>query len=87
MHFLDKPADSIDLLRDFDQLVAYRLPKDNNDSSYLVVFMHQHEYKPIFAAWFEKMGSGGSGFGTFLKVIVSNIDVLAGPLVISSAIT
>ncbi|XP_074347809.1 HVA22-like protein a isoform X2 [Apium graveolens] len=27
------------------------------------------------------MGSGGSGFGTFLKVIVSNIDVLAGPLV------
>lgn len=47
MHFLDKPADSIDLLRDSDQLVAYRLPKDNSDSSYLVVFMHQHEYMPM----------------------------------------
>lgn len=47
MHFLDKPADSIDLLRDSDQLVAYRLPKDNSDSSHLVVFMHQHEYMPM----------------------------------------
>ncbi|KAL8132143.1 hypothetical protein AgCh_007873 [Apium graveolens] len=58
MHFLDKPADSVDLLRDSDQLVAYRLPKDNNDSSYLVVFMHQHEYKPmsIYASKWNKFG-------------------------------
>lgn len=47
MHFLDKPSDSIDLLRDSDQLVAYRLPKDSGDSSYLVVFMHQYEHTPM----------------------------------------
>ncbi|WOG98248.1 hypothetical protein DCAR_0417589 [Daucus carota subsp. sativus] len=48
MHFLDKPSDSIDLLRDSDQLVAYRLPKDSGDSSYLVVFMHQYEHTPMY---------------------------------------
>ncbi|KAK1404646.1 Ubiquitin carboxyl-terminal hydrolase [Heracleum sosnowskyi] len=53
MHFLDKPSDSIDLLRDSDQLVAYRLPKENSDSSYLVVFMHQYEYLPmsLYGKW------------------------------------
>ncbi|KAI3823380.1 hypothetical protein L1987_04815 [Smallanthus sonchifolius] len=39
LHFLDKPADSLELVRDHDRLVAYRLPKDQ-DSLPLVVFTH-----------------------------------------------
>ncbi|KAF5819518.1 putative ubiquitinyl hydrolase 1 [Helianthus annuus] len=41
LHFLDKPADSLELVRDHDTLVAYRLPKDQ-DSLPLVVFTHCH---------------------------------------------
>ncbi|KAI3688025.1 hypothetical protein L1987_81731 [Smallanthus sonchifolius] len=41
LHFLDKPSDSLELVRDHDQLVAYRLPKDQ-DSLPLVVFTHCH---------------------------------------------
>ncbi|KAK9072723.1 hypothetical protein SSX86_009158 [Deinandra increscens subsp. villosa] len=41
LHFLDKPADSLELVRDHDWLVAYRLPKDQ-DSLPLVVFTHCH---------------------------------------------
>ncbi|KAL6559087.1 hypothetical protein OROHE_006456 [Orobanche hederae] len=37
---LDDPSDSIELIRDNDELVAYRLPKCM-DGSRLVVFMHQ----------------------------------------------
>ncbi|KAL6521225.1 hypothetical protein OROGR_017794 [Orobanche gracilis] len=37
---LDDPTDSIELIRDNDELVAYRLPKCM-DGSRLVVFMHQ----------------------------------------------
>lgn len=37
---LDEASGSIDLLRDNDRLVAYRLPKDN-ETSPLVVFMHE----------------------------------------------
>lgn len=40
LHTLDKASDLIDLIRDDDRLVAYRLPKDN-ETSRLVVFMHE----------------------------------------------
>lgn len=40
IRFLDEPLDSLSLIRDGDQLVAYRLPKDL-DSSPLVVFTHE----------------------------------------------
>lgn len=42
LRFLDKPSDSIELIRDNDQLVAYRFPKAIDESP-LVVFMHQCE--------------------------------------------
>ncbi|KAI3822679.1 hypothetical protein L1987_10274 [Smallanthus sonchifolius] len=41
LHFLDKPSDSLELVRDHDQLVACRLPK-GQDSLPLVVFTHCH---------------------------------------------
>ncbi|PWA63477.1 ubiquitin specific protease domain protein [Artemisia annua] len=41
LHFLDKPADSLELVRDNDRLVAYRVLKEE-DSLPLVVFTHQH---------------------------------------------
>uniref|UniRef100_A0A5B7BYP1 Ubiquitin carboxyl-terminal hydrolase n=1 Tax=Davidia involucrata TaxID=16924 RepID=A0A5B7BYP1_DAVIN len=47
LHFLNRPydsIDSIDLIRDGDRLVAYRLPKDS-ETSPLVVFMHQQGEK------------------------------------------
>lgn len=44
IRFLDDPTDSIELVRDDDTLVAYRLPKDD-DGSRLVVFEHQREEK------------------------------------------
>ncbi|KAH9659451.1 ubiquitin carboxyl-terminal hydrolase 8 [Citrus sinensis] len=40
IRYLEEPADSISLIRDDDQLVAYRLRKEN-DKDPLVVFMHQ----------------------------------------------
>ncbi|KAL8147498.1 ubiquitin carboxyl-terminal hydrolase 8-like [Apium graveolens] len=52
--YIDNPDDSLLTLRDSDRLVAYRLPKDNSDSSYLVVFMHQHQdmlMSTYFAHW------------------------------------
>ncbi|XP_051131118.1 ubiquitin carboxyl-terminal hydrolase 8-like [Andrographis paniculata] len=42
LRVLDDLDDSIELIRDYDQLVVYRLPKDMDDSP-LVVFMHQQE--------------------------------------------
>lgn len=44
IRFLDDPTDSIELVRDVDTLVAYRLPKDD-DGSRLVVFQHQCKEK------------------------------------------
>uniref|UniRef100_A0A251SRF5 Ubiquitin carboxyl-terminal hydrolase n=3 Tax=Helianthus annuus TaxID=4232 RepID=A0A251SRF5_HELAN len=41
LHFLDRPYDSLELIRDYDKLAAYRLPKDQ-DSLPLVVFSHSH---------------------------------------------
>ncbi|PNS98266.2 hypothetical protein POPTR_016G067400v4 [Populus trichocarpa] len=40
-----KPSDSVALIRDEDKLVAYRLPKDNQNSL-LVVFMHERVERP-----------------------------------------
>ncbi|KAL6988146.1 ubiquitinyl hydrolase 1 [Sarracenia purpurea var. burkii] len=40
LRLLDNPSDSIELIRDDDRLVAYRLPKDS-ESSPLVVFVHE----------------------------------------------
>ncbi|KAI3443358.1 hypothetical protein Pfo_000023 [Paulownia fortunei] len=57
LRILDDPDDSIELIRDYDQLVAYRLPKDM-DGSPLVVFMHQQEEKSYIHAFssFKKFG-------------------------------
>lgn len=44
LRILDDPDDSVELIRDYDQLVAYRLPKDM-DGYPLVVFMHQQVEK------------------------------------------
>ncbi|KAK1397246.1 Ubiquitin carboxyl-terminal hydrolase [Heracleum sosnowskyi] len=52
--YIDNPADPLLKLRDSDRLVAHRLPKDSSDSSYLVVFMHQHQDLPMstyYAHW------------------------------------
>lgn len=40
IRFISEPTDSLSLIRDDDQLVAYRLPKDFEDAP-LVLFMHQ----------------------------------------------
>lgn len=40
LRYLDDPSDSIDLIRDDDQIVAYRLPK-SSETSVLVEFMHE----------------------------------------------
>ncbi|KAL5808588.1 hypothetical protein ACOSQ3_029279 [Xanthoceras sorbifolium] len=45
--FLEEPSDSLELIRDDDKLVAYRLPKDS-ETSPLVVFMHQKKEKVRF---------------------------------------
>ncbi|CAK9160860.1 unnamed protein product [Ilex paraguariensis] len=44
LHSLDKPSDSVELIRDNDRLVAYRFRKDS-DASPMVVFIHQREEK------------------------------------------
>ncbi|VFQ79687.1 unnamed protein product [Cuscuta campestris] len=55
LRFLDAPNDSLDLVRDDDTLVAYRLPKD--DESRLVVFKHQREEKSIMHGFPKKFGT------------------------------
>ncbi|CAA0836022.1 ubiquitin-specific protease 8 [Striga hermonthica] len=40
IRFLEEPTDSLSLIRDNDQLIAYRLPKDDKEAP-LFVFMHQ----------------------------------------------
>ncbi|KAK4492297.1 hypothetical protein RD792_003100, partial [Penstemon davidsonii] len=42
IRFLEEPTDSLSLIRDDDQLVAYRLPKDVKGAP-VVVFMHQRK--------------------------------------------
>ncbi|KAL0459983.1 UNVERIFIED_CONTAM: Ubiquitin carboxyl-terminal hydrolase 8 [Sesamum latifolium] len=42
IRFLEEPTDSLSLIRDNDQLIAYRLPKDVEEAP-LFVFMHQIE--------------------------------------------
>ncbi|KAF3442768.1 hypothetical protein FNV43_RR16685 [Rhamnella rubrinervis] len=42
--FLEDPSSSLDLIRDDDRLVAYRLPKETGTSP-LAVFMHQRKEK------------------------------------------
>ncbi|KAL0436235.1 UNVERIFIED_CONTAM: Ubiquitin carboxyl-terminal hydrolase 8 [Sesamum radiatum] len=42
IRFLEEPTDSLSLIRDNDQLIAYRLPKDAEEAP-LFVFMHQIE--------------------------------------------
>ncbi|KAJ6870744.1 hypothetical protein NC652_036409 [Populus alba x Populus x berolinensis] len=44
---MTEPSDSIAWIRDEDKLVAYRLPKDNQNSL-LVVFMHERVESPLF---------------------------------------
>lgn len=44
IRFLEDPSDSLELIRDDDRLVAYRLPKVS-EASPLVVFMHQQKDK------------------------------------------
>ncbi|KAG8376849.1 hypothetical protein BUALT_Bualt09G0106600 [Buddleja alternifolia] len=57
LRILDDPADSIELIRDYDKLVAYRLPKDT-DGSPLVVFIHEQQEKSLFhsSLFFKKFG-------------------------------
>ncbi|KAL0389929.1 UNVERIFIED_CONTAM: Ubiquitin carboxyl-terminal hydrolase 8 [Sesamum calycinum] len=47
IRFLEEPTDSLSLIRDNDQLIAYRLPKDVEEAP-LFVFMHQQiEEQPL----------------------------------------
>ncbi|KAL0346940.1 UNVERIFIED_CONTAM: Ubiquitin carboxyl-terminal hydrolase 8 [Sesamum calycinum] len=57
LRILDDPDDSIELIRDYDQLVAYILPKGMDGSS-LVVFTHQQEEKSYLHSFptFKKFG-------------------------------
>ncbi|KAL9274710.1 Ubiquitin carboxyl-terminal hydrolase 8-like protein [Drosera capensis] len=42
IRFLEDPTDSLTLIRDGDRLVAYRLPRET-ENSFLVVFVHQQK--------------------------------------------
>ncbi|KAA8516826.1 hypothetical protein F0562_017356 [Nyssa sinensis] len=66
LHFLDGPYDSVDLIRDGDRLVAYRLPKDSQTSP-LVVFMHQQVDKHSIH------GTSMKTFGIPLVARISNL--------------
>ncbi|KAL2536018.1 ubiquitin-specific protease 8 [Forsythia ovata] len=55
IRFLEEPTDSLSLIRDNDQLVAYRLPKHIEEAP-LVVFMHQqieeqYSYGKLTPSW------------------------------------
>ncbi|GJN35548.1 hypothetical protein PR202_gb24336 [Eleusine coracana subsp. coracana] len=71
IRYLDEPSEVISLIRDGDRLVAYRLPKDSEDSP-IVVFRHQ------------RMESSLSSFGrkswkTFGTPLVSSLpDTVTG---------
>ncbi|CAA2980736.1 ubiquitin carboxyl-terminal hydrolase 8-like [Olea europaea subsp. europaea] len=81
IRILDDPHDSVDLIRDNDRLVAYRLAKDT-DGTPLVEFMHQPKEKLYIHAFpsFEKFGipllarmtdfsKGSEIYKQFLKLI------------------
>ncbi|XP_058196197.1 ubiquitin carboxyl-terminal hydrolase 8 isoform X1 [Rhododendron vialii] len=59
IRYLGEPGDSLSLIRDDDQLVAYRLPKDA-DNMPTVVFMHQHVEEPFICG---KLTSNWKAFG------------------------
>ncbi|KZV30566.1 Ubiquitin carboxyl-terminal hydrolase [Dorcoceras hygrometricum] len=64
IRFLEDPTDSLSLIRDGDQLIAYRLPKDAKEAP-LIVFMHQKiEEKFIFG----KLSTSWRAFGFPLVV-------------------
>ncbi|XP_047960146.1 ubiquitin carboxyl-terminal hydrolase 8-like isoform X1 [Salvia hispanica] len=78
---LDNPIGSIELIRDYDKLVAYRLPKDM-DGCPLVEFTHQVEEKSYLHSFpsFRKFGiplvarisdfsKGSEIYKAFLKII------------------
>lgn len=78
---LDNPSGSIELIRDYDKLVAYRLPKDM-DGCPLVEFTHQQEDKSYLHSFpsFKKFGTplvarisdfskGSEIYKEFLKLI------------------
>ncbi|CAI9781376.1 unnamed protein product [Fraxinus pennsylvanica] len=55
IRFLEEPTDSLSLIRDNDQLFAYRLPKHIEEAP-LVVFMHQqmeeqYTYRKLIPIW------------------------------------
>ncbi|KAL9238667.1 hypothetical protein vseg_013060 [Gypsophila vaccaria] len=55
IRFLEDPSDSLSLIRDEDRLVAYRLPKDTENTN-TVVFMHQemeehHVHGKLTSGW------------------------------------
>ncbi|KAL2250875.1 UNVERIFIED_CONTAM: Ubiquitin carboxyl-terminal hydrolase 8, partial [Sesamum indicum] len=71
LRILDDPDDSIELIRDYDQLVAYRLPKAMDGSS-LVVFTHQQEEKKFgipLVARMSDFSKGSEIHNEFLKLI------------------
>ncbi|KAF7121015.1 hypothetical protein RHSIM_Rhsim13G0198100 [Rhododendron simsii] len=59
IRYLGEMGDSLSLIRDDDQLVAYRLPKDA-DNMPTVVFMHQHVEEPFICG---KLSSNWKAFG------------------------
>ncbi|XP_073066317.1 ubiquitin carboxyl-terminal hydrolase 8-like [Primulina eburnea] len=64
IRFLEEPTDSLSLIRDGDQLIAYRLRKDANEAP-LIVFMHQKiEEKFVFG----KVSTSWRAFGFPLVV-------------------
>ncbi|XP_052198810.1 ubiquitin carboxyl-terminal hydrolase 8-like [Diospyros lotus] len=67
LHFLDKPSDTIELIRDDDCLVAYRLPK-GSETSPLVVFMNEYMEGHYMRATSSKM------FGTPLVARMSDLS-------------
>lgn len=74
IRYLGEPGDSLSLIRDDDQLVAYRLPKDAEDMP-TVVFMHQHAEEPFIGG---KLTSNWKAFGIPLVAsskFVNGLDI------------
>ncbi|KAI3450781.1 hypothetical protein Pfo_007446 [Paulownia fortunei] len=64
IRFLEEPTDSLSLIRDNDQLIAYRLSKDVNEAP-LFVFMHQRIEEKIISG---KLTPSWRAFGVPLVV-------------------
>ncbi|KAJ8749980.1 hypothetical protein K2173_013895 [Erythroxylum novogranatense] len=67
IRYLEEPTDSLNLIRDGDRLVAYRLKKDVG-SIPLIVFMHQHKEH-----YTHNVNSSCKAFGIPLLATASNI--------------